>query len=166
MSRPTSYTPALADEICERLAAGETLRDICRDEHIPSFRSVYRWRESNAEFSARFALAREIGGDVIAEQALAIADTPQVGERDETTHEGFKTVREDMLGHRKLQVETRLKLLAVWFPRKYGQRIDMTTGGESLNLTPEQRQAKLAQLAAAAEKRRMQAEQDDGADLV
>lgn len=164
MSQPSSYTPELDAEICERLANGETLRAICRDAHMPSWVTVYNWRKANPEFSQRFTLARELGGDAIAEEALEISNTPQVGERTEDSDTGYKTVREDMLGHRKLQIETRLKLLAVWFPRKYGQRVDVTTGNESLNLTPEERKAKLAALAAAAAQRKQ--ESDDGADLL
>lgn len=164
MGRPTSYTSALDAEICERLATGETLRAICRDEHMPSWTTVYEWRKVHAQFSERFALARELGGDAIAEDTLSIADTPQVGQRTEETEDGYKTVREDMLGHRKLQIDTRLKLLAVWFPRKFGQRIDVTTGNESLNMTAEERAAKLTALAAAAAKRK--AEQEDGEDLL
>jgi len=164
MSQPSLYTPELATEICERIATGETLRAICREAHMPSWVTVYAWRKANPEFAARLAAARDLGADAIAEQALEIADTTKIGERTEESDDGFKTVREDMLGHRKLQIETRLKLLAVWFPRKYGQRIDMTTGGESMNLTPEERTAKLAALAAAAARRK--AEQDDGSDLL
>lgn len=164
MGRPSTYTSELADEICERLATGETLRAICRDDHMPSWTTVYEWRKVHAQFSERLALARELGGDAIAEQALEIADTTKLGERTEESDEGYKVVREDMLGHRKLQIETRLKLLAVWFPRKFGQRIDVTSGNESLNLTAEERAAKLTALAAAAAKRK--AEQEDGEDLL
>jgi hypothetical protein len=164
MSQQSTYTPELADEICERIANGETLRAICRDPHMPSWVTVYTWRKTYPQFSERFALARELGGDAIAEEALEISDTTQVGERTEESDTGYKTVREDMLGHRKLQIETRLKLLAVWFPRKYGQRIDMTTGGESLNMTPEERAAKLASIAEQAARRK--ADQEDGEDLL
>jgi hypothetical protein len=161
---PPSYTPELDAEICQRVASGETLRAICRDAHMPSWVTVYEWRKANADFAARLAAARELGADAIAEEALQIADTTKLGERTEDSEQGLKVVREDMLGHRKLQIETRLKLLAVWFPRKYGQRIDMTTAGESLNLTPEQRAAKLASIAQQAARRK--AEQDDGEDLL
>jgi hypothetical protein len=164
MAQESTYTPELADEICERIANGETLRAICRDSHMPTYRSVYRWREAYPEFASRLAHARDCGADVIAEEALEIADTTKLGERTEDSEQGKKVVREDMLGHRKLQIETRLKLLAVWFPRKYGQRIDMTTGGESLNLTAEDRAAKLAAIQAAAARRK--AEQEDGEDLL
>jgi len=164
MTQASTYTPELADEICERIANGETLRAVCRDAHMPSWVTVYTWRKTYPEFSERFALARELGADAIAEEALEISNTPRAGERTEESDTGYKTVREDMLGHRKLQIETRLKLLAVWFPRKYGQRIDMTTGGESLNLTAEDRAAKLAAIQAAAAHRK--AQQEDGADLL
>ena len=35
-----------------------------------------------------------------------------------------------MLGHRKLQIETRLKLLAKWDPKRYGDKVDLNHGGE------------------------------------
>jgi hypothetical protein len=35
---------------------------------------------------------------------------------------------DDMLGHRKLQIETRLKLLAVWDPKRYGNKVQL--GGD------------------------------------
>ena len=36
-----------------------------------------------------------------------------------------------MLGHRKLQIETRLKLLAKWNPKKYGDRVTMAGDAEN-----------------------------------
>lgn len=164
MARPTSCTPELVEEICDRLIEGETLRAICRDQHMPSYRSVYRWCLASPEISSRIARAREAGFDAIADEALEIANTPKQGVRTEESDDGFKTVRDDMLGHRKLQVETRLKLLAKWAPKKYGDKIDVTTGNESLNLTPEERKAKLAAIAAAAAQRKQ--EPDDGSDLL
>lgn len=97
---------------------------------MPAWRTVYDWREADPEFAARFARARDAGFDAIAEEALEIADTPQEGIRIETDADGSKTVREDMLGHRKLRVETRLKLLAKWSPKKYGERVDVAHSGQ------------------------------------
>ena len=48
---------------------------------------------------------------------LEIADTPVEGSRTKTTDKGNEVTTEDMLGHRRLQVETRLKLLAKWRTR-------------------------------------------------
>lgn len=124
MGRASEFTQEVADAICERIAEGEPLRVICREEGMPAWRTVYDWLAKHEEFSARFARAREVGFDAIAAEALEIADTPLEGIRSETTDDGkTKEVREDMLGHRKLQIETRLKLLAKWSPKRYGDKV-------------------------------------------
>lgn len=82
------------------------------------------------DFSNRIAHAREVGYDALAEEALNIADTPVEGVRTETAEDGaVKKTREDMLGHRKLQIDTRLKLLAKWNPKKYGDRQEVHHSG-------------------------------------
>lgn len=134
--RPSKYTEAIASEICSRIAEGQTLRSICRHEHMPSFGTVYRWIEGDEAFSARIARARDIGYDAIAEDAMAIADTPLIGEEVEIQQGKKKVKRGDMVTHRRLQVETRLKLLAKWSPKRYGDKITQEhtgAGGESLS---------------------------------
>lgn len=131
MGRPSDFTPQTADAIIEWIAEGKPLREFCRQDGTPGWRTVYDWLEREPEFSARFARARDMGADAIAEEALEIADTPVEGVRRETGgKDGDKEVYEDMLGHRKLQVETRLKLLAKWHPKKYGDKIDHTLAGK------------------------------------
>lgn len=132
--RPTKYTEELEDALIDWIAHGKTLREFCRQEGTPSWRTVYNWLEADADFSSRFARARELGQDAIAEEAMQIADTPVEGEI--TTVEGEKVTvrREDMLGHRKLQIETRLKLLAKWNPKKWGERT-VLAGDPSAPLT-------------------------------
>jgi hypothetical protein len=83
----------------------------------------------DAELSAAIAHARDVGYDALAEQCLAIADTIQIGTRKTFSSGGEKDkdvmtiTEEDMLGHRKLQIETRLKLLAKFHPTKYGDKV-------------------------------------------
>lgn len=123
----SSYTPELADEICERLSNGEPLRAICRDVHMPSWRSVYRWMEVDEGFASRIARAREIGHDAIAEQCLDIADD----ERHDwmLTKKGVIT-NDVAIGRAKLQIHTRLQLLAKWNPKKYGDKQDINLTGK------------------------------------
>jgi hypothetical protein len=122
IGRPSKYTPELAAEICERLSDGEPLRQICRDDHMPAWTAIYAWAAQDKVLSERIAQAREQGYDAIAEDLLAIADTPLMGEEETSSSNGLTITRKDMLGHRKLQIETRLKLLAKWNPKKYGDR--------------------------------------------
>ncbi len=131
MGRHSTYSLETADAIVHWIAEGKPLREFCRQNDV-KWRTVYDWLEAQPDFATRFARARNVGADAIAEQALEIADTPLEGVRTETTtgEEGItKEVREDMLGHRKLQVETRLKLLAKWFPQKYGDKTEHTING-------------------------------------
>jgi hypothetical protein len=129
----SGYSQEVADEICERMSNGEPLREICRDDRMPAWRTVYAWQEAKPEFRARIAYAREMGEEAIAQDCMRIADTPLLGEEVEESANGMKIKRGDMLGHRKLQIETRLKLLAKWNPRKWGEKVDVNHGGQTEN---------------------------------
>lgn len=127
--RPSTYSKDVAQTICELLSDGVPLREICRMEGMPQWRTVYNWMysddllgEAGVGLSSAIARAREVGYDAIAEECLIIADTPKFGQKQVMSDEGSTTTVEDMLGHRKLQIETRLKLLAKWNPKKYGDR--------------------------------------------
>jgi hypothetical protein len=68
--RPTIYTQAIADEICERLAHGETLRKMVLDEHMPPAGTIYRWLDSNENFRDQYAQARVRQADYYAEMII------------------------------------------------------------------------------------------------
>jgi hypothetical protein len=134
MGRPSKFTQGLADQICDRLALGEPMAVICRDEGYPSDRTVRDWISANEEFSAAIARARESGYDMLAAQCLEIADTPLLGQETVTKAEGQTEVREgDMLGHRKLQIDTRMKLLSKWDPKRFGDKLAL---GQADDLAP------------------------------
>lgn len=165
--RPSTYTPEIAALICERLATGESLRAICRDDGMPPESTVRGWVLDDVQgFSAHYARARDIGLDALAEETLAIADTPQEGEETEQTDDGYKVKRGDMLGHRKLQVDTRKWLLSKLAPKKYGDKTSMElTGadGGPVQITDTERAAKIAAILASAKARQ---DGDDVSDLV
>lgn len=126
MGRPSKYDPEIARIICEQLSEGIPLRQICREnDGFPAWRTVYDWMGRNEELSASISRARDIGYDAIAEECLAIADNIELGHKQVMTDEGSATTVEDMLGHRKLRIETRLKLLAKFHPTKYGDKLGL-----------------------------------------
>lgn len=140
IGRPTTYTEEVASEICERLSKGETLRSICKEPNMPGVTTVHDWRKKSKEFSVCFAQAREEGFEAIAEECLEIADD---GSNDYMTitkgDVEYNVEDREVTNRSKLRVETRLKLLAKWFPQKYGEKVDVTSGGEKIQQTsPEQ----------------------------
>ena len=127
--RPSKFSPAVAKRILTGLAKGTPLTILCEPSNMPDVRTVYDWQAKDAGFSADIARAREAGFDRIALEALEIADTPLEGQTITDKPDGREIKRGDMLGHRRLQVETRLKLLAKWDPKRYGERIATEISG-------------------------------------
>jgi hypothetical protein len=59
-ARPSASIDEIAAEICERLASGESLRAICRDDHMPKARTVYLWIARDLHgFFQQYVRARE-----------------------------------------------------------------------------------------------------------
>ena len=114
---------AIIDEIVERLANGEPLRQICRDEKMPGWRIVYDWMDADKEIAARIASGRELGEEAILADCLRIADD---GKSDiYLDSEGRERADMDHIQRSKLRIETRLKLLAKWNPKKWGERMQL-----------------------------------------
>ncbi|MEN6644605.1 MAG: terminase [Armatimonadia bacterium] len=127
-AREPVYDPAkFVDEICDWIAQGKTLRDYCRQEGKPHYTVVYEWRLNDDEFAQRFARARDIGHDAIAEECLAIADESAFDAIE--GEDGTLRTNSEVIQRSKLRVETRLKLLAKWSPKKYGDKLDVNHSG-------------------------------------
>ena len=128
MGRPPMKTTELVEAICARLETGEPLVWICRDDGMPNTATVWRWEESDPDVKQAIARAREIGGDAIAADALAIADDAS---RDTKPGERGDVMDGEWVARSRLRVETRLKLLAKWHPKRYGDA--MTHKGDPNN---------------------------------
>lgn len=141
MGRPSEFTQAISDEICERLADGESLRRICMDEHMPSKATVFRWLASMPAFQDQYAIAREAQAETQADELTDIAD--ELPPKD-----AFGKVDGGAVQHQRLRIETRKWTAAKLKPKKYGDRIGVdhsgTVGVE--RLTDEQLLARIATL--------------------
>lgn len=71
--RPSSYSDEVAEIICDRIAQGESLGAICADHGI-SPNTVRRWLDAESAFSARYARARQMQAEVLAEKIRSVAD--------------------------------------------------------------------------------------------
>jgi hypothetical protein len=128
IGRPTKYTPEIAKQMCEMLADGVPLREICRQEGFPNWRTVYDWMakddslgSAGSGLSAHIARAREVGQDAMAERAYL--DMYREPERILT--DGGGKIDPGYVQLVKARAEITLKLLAKWNPKRYGDRVQL-----------------------------------------
>ena len=78
---PTDYTDSIADEICARLATGETIRSMCRKtKRLPSRDSIHKWILKHPYFADRYMLARKLHAQYMQDEILDLADDPAISE--------------------------------------------------------------------------------------
>lgn len=123
--RPLSYSKAIADSICEQIARGMSLASICKQAGMPPASTFRTWVIDDVDgLSARSARAYELGHDAIADDCLRIADemptmNPVTGAYDNGA-----------VQHKRLMIDTRMRLLGKWSPKKYGDKIDLNHTGK------------------------------------
>lgn len=115
--RPSRFSQELADEIVARVATGEPLAPVCRDVGL-GLSTWYEWCRDRADLAAAIARAREAGEEIILAGTLEIADAPPPLTAMGATDSGA-------VQHAKLRIDTRLKLLAKWNPRKWGEKVQV-----------------------------------------
>ncbi|WP_439684854.1 Bbp26 [Cupriavidus oxalaticus] len=124
---------AAQESICAQIAEGTPLREICRQEGMPSWRTVYDWIKADPEFAEEMEAARVLGYHAIAEDTLDIADDASndwMVRHDKDGDERW-VLNGEHVQRSKLRIETRLKLLAKWHPSVYGEKITQELTGKN-----------------------------------
>ena len=116
------YSEELAEEICERLAQGESLYAICKDPEMPREKTLRMWAETRPAFASKYARAREFGYDSIAEQVMALSDQDFAGP------DGF--IDNGAVQAARLQTDSRRWFLSKMMPKRYGDKVTQEITGE------------------------------------
>ena len=127
MGAPSTYTEEIADEICDSLAEGKSMVEICRADHMPNPSTVYRWLEANEAFRNRYARAREDQADTLADEIIDIADDAQndwMERQGDDASIGWQ-VNGEHVQRSKLRIESRKWIAAKLKPKKYGERVEL-----------------------------------------
>jgi hypothetical protein len=121
------------DAILQRVINGEGIATICRDASMPSKAIVFRWLAANEAFRQAYKVAAELRGEHIFEEALEIANQqpPRViVQTGENTTES--RVDAGAVQHAKLKIDTLKWAASKLNPKRYGDKIDVTSGGDRL----------------------------------
>ena len=122
MGRPSAYSTKIADIICNRLADGMSLREICRADDMPDRSTVMEWvwDGRHEEFSRRYARAREVQADYLADDIIEIADRDDLDPND-----------------KRARIDARKWLAGKLRPKAYGEKITQeVTGADGAPLVP------------------------------
>lgn len=107
--RPTSYTPEVAEQICRRIADGESLRMICMGPLMPARHTVRNWVVAHPAFFSQYARARQ-------EQAHALWD--EAIDNIRTADDSIKVARA------RVFLEATAKLAGKLAPKVYGEVLE------------------------------------------
>ena len=148
--RPTKYTKELADRICSEIAGGKSLRSVCVDPKMPDKATVFRWLRVDDVFRDQYARACEERSEALVEEVLDIADDASNDWMDiwnARTQEEERVIDREHIERSKVRIDTRKWIASKLKPKKYGDKLDVTSGGERVNPYAELTTAELRKLA-------------------
>ena len=150
--RPTVYTPELGAEICSRIAEGESLRSICKDDEMPAMSSVMLWLIDGKHeiFSEQYATARRIQAEALADEIFEIADDGRndfiESSGDPNAQTAYK-MNGEAVARSRLRVDTRKWYLSKVLPKFADKQQIEHSGSIDINkLTDEELEAKIREL--------------------
>ena len=129
MGRPTDYIKELGDKICNLLANGKSLKSICEGEDMPDKSSVYKWLREDKDFSNNYT------------QATLDRTEAQLEELNELGAESILVAQQTgdkragaVVQAYKLKADNMKWVMARMKPKKYGDKIDMTSDGKAITV--------------------------------
>ena len=125
----STYTAELATAICERIALGESVRLICADEDMPAQSTVYKWLEDNPAFTEQYTRARARQAEFMLDEILEIADDTT---QDTEYGDAGPKANAEWISRSKLRVDARKWAMSKLAPKKYGDKLDLTSGDKPL----------------------------------
>ncbi len=134
----TSIEDDKIDAILDGLANGEPLRQICRREGFPAASTIVELAQRDTLFGERYARARSIGCDVIADEIIEISDEST---NDWMEREGLQIANHEHISRAKLRIDARKWLLSKMKPEKYSDKQTIETSG--INGAPIQQETTL-----------------------
>ena len=136
MGRPTIFTAELCLAICTRISVGESMRSICRGDDMPALTTVMYWLNDpdKKDFLKQYKDAKDIQADLMAEDIVDISDnsTNDYMERELAGGLIIEVVNSEHIQRSRLRVDTRKWVASKLKPKKYGDKLDLTSDGEKL----------------------------------
>ena len=122
--RRHEYSPEIADLICDRIAEGASLRQICQDANMPARSTIFVWLEEHEGFARSYTLARQIQIEDLMDEILEIADDSSNDwiDREGPGGKKYRVFNPDSIRRSKLRIGARKWLISKLMPKRYRGR--------------------------------------------
>ncbi len=137
--RPSIFTRKIADEICERLALGSSLRSICLEDKMPHLSTVIRWvvndlppDDPRYEFREQYLRARVAQAELMVDEILELADDTSMDVLFDMDGRPVKANNVRIQRH-KLMIDSRIFFLSKVLPR-FADRVTVEGGEKPLEI--------------------------------
>lgn len=121
--------PEVFEAICKEIETSSLgLGKICEKHGLKRY-SVLDYIRENPDAANRYARAKELQMDYLAEEILDISDDST---NDTLYTEKGEMENKEWTNRSKLRVDTRKWLMSKLAPKKYGDKVDVTSGGNSI----------------------------------
>ena len=131
------FSQELFDTICDRIATGESLRSVCKDDDMPNQTTVFKWLANNDTLSKQYARAREAQADAIFDEALDIADDSRNDwmERNDPENPGW-IANGEHIQRARLRIDTRKWMAGKLRPKTYGDKLEVDNTSSDGSMRP------------------------------
>lgn len=133
IGRPSEYTQEIGDRICDQIATSHaSLRTVCKPEDMPATVTVLRWLRDFESFRIQYARAKAEQASLGVEEMYEISDD---GTNDFYVDEktGKIKVDHENIQRSRLRVDTRKWVASKLLPKIYGDKLDITSGGDKID---------------------------------
>jgi hypothetical protein len=141
--RPRYYSDEVANAFLDRLAAGESATQICRDYSMPTWCVLKRWERDNDDFARRYEIARKQCCEYRTDEIAEIADNAVNDYVERVTRKGvIRVFDREHFERSKLRVMARQWEAQKVLRHVYGEKAEVelrTPGG--INVKVEERNA-------------------------
>jgi len=119
MARPSEYNFEMCQTICEEVANGFNIKTVLKSKtEYPDFSTWCRWKRNNEELRNLYVNAMQDKAESEMEEIDYIRDQLKAGNIEPSAA--------------NVLIQTGKWLSSKFYPKMYGDKLDMTTGGEKI----------------------------------
>ena len=118
MARPTTYTFDLCTDICEELYANSLTDVLAGNEDYPARSTFFKWKREHKELSDLYVNIAQDRGILFIEEIDQTVEDLKHGQIDPSTA--------------NVIIQTLKWKAAKFYPKMFGEKVDLTSGGEKL----------------------------------